>query len=139
MFIYELSGCGLESTCSHLNFRFRACLSKESLDIQPTIECGSPLKRVRDMIWTYSEKRSCWSLFFNKAAGLRPNISKFYEQLFYRIPPVAAYVTEAILKSWNLTFGPPREPEGSYEIGSVRPSVLMSVRAFSWNCISSFY
>ena len=25
MFVYELSGCGFESSCSHLNFRFRAC------------------------------------------------------------------------------------------------------------------
>ena len=28
-------------------------LSKASLDIQVTIECGFPLKRVRDMIRTY--------------------------------------------------------------------------------------
>ena len=25
MLVYELSGCGFESSCSHLNFRFRAC------------------------------------------------------------------------------------------------------------------
>ena len=25
VFIYELSGCGFESSCSDLNFRFRAC------------------------------------------------------------------------------------------------------------------
>ena len=29
--------------------------SKEFLDIQPTIECGFTLKRVRDMIRTYSQ------------------------------------------------------------------------------------
>ena len=23
--VYELSGCGFESSCSHLNFRLRAC------------------------------------------------------------------------------------------------------------------
>ena len=28
VFVYELSGCGLESSCSHLNFRFRACLEQ---------------------------------------------------------------------------------------------------------------
>ena len=55
VFVYELSGCGLESSCRHLNFRFRACLSKEVLDIQATIECGFTLKRVRDMIRTYSQ------------------------------------------------------------------------------------
>ena len=30
-------------------------------------------------------------------------------------------------------------PEGSYKIGSVRPSVLPSVQAFSWNCIINFF
>ena len=25
VFVYELSGCGFESRCSHLNFKFRAC------------------------------------------------------------------------------------------------------------------
>ena len=30
------------------------------------------------------------------------------------------------------------EPEGSYEIGFLRPSFRLSVRAFSWNCIISF-
>ena len=38
LFIYELSGCGFESRCTHLNFRYRACF-KEFLDIQATIEC----------------------------------------------------------------------------------------------------
>ena len=48
-----LSGSGFESTCSHLNFRFRVCFSsKEFLDIQATIECRFTLKRVRDMTGT---------------------------------------------------------------------------------------
>ena len=28
MFVYELSGSGFESSCSHLNFRFRACFQQ---------------------------------------------------------------------------------------------------------------
>ena len=36
VFICELSGCGLESSCSHLSMEF--------LDIQATIECGFTLK-----------------------------------------------------------------------------------------------
>ena len=28
MFVYELSGCGFESRCSHLNFRYRACFKQ---------------------------------------------------------------------------------------------------------------
>ena len=29
VFVYELSGYGFESHCSHLNFRFRACFEKD--------------------------------------------------------------------------------------------------------------
>ena len=29
MFIYELSGCGFESSCSHLDFGFSACFEQE--------------------------------------------------------------------------------------------------------------
>ena len=28
VFVYELSGCGFESRCSRLNFRFRACFEQ---------------------------------------------------------------------------------------------------------------
>ena len=39
VFIYKLSGCGFESSWSHLNFRFRACFEQGVLlDIQATIE-----------------------------------------------------------------------------------------------------
>ena len=54
MFVYELSGCGFKSRCSHLTFRYRACFEHQVLDIQATIECGFTLKRVPDMIITYS-------------------------------------------------------------------------------------
>ena len=54
VFVYELSGCGFESSCSHLNFRFHAYFEQEFLDIQAIIECGFTLKRVRDMIRTNS-------------------------------------------------------------------------------------
>ena len=55
MFVYELSGGGFKSHCSHLNFRYRSCLEQGVLDIQATIECGFTLKCVRDMI-TYSQE-----------------------------------------------------------------------------------
>ena len=54
------NGCRFESSCSHLNFApdsldFAPALSKEFLDIQAIIECGFTLKRVREMIKTYSQ------------------------------------------------------------------------------------
>ena len=55
VFVYELSGSGFDSRCSHLNCRFATASSKEFRDIQATIECGFTLKHVRDMTRTYSQ------------------------------------------------------------------------------------
>ena len=55
VFAYQLSGCGFESRSSHLNFKFRACSEQGVLDIKATTECGFNLKRVSDMIRTYSQ------------------------------------------------------------------------------------
>ena len=56
VFVYELSGWGFVSRCSHLNFRYCSASSQKLLDIQATIECGFTLKSVREMIRTYSLK-----------------------------------------------------------------------------------
>ena len=54
MFVFELSGCGFQSRCSYETSDIVPVSSNEFLDIQATIECGFTLKRVRDMIRTYS-------------------------------------------------------------------------------------
>ena len=54
MFVSELSGCGF-SGCSHLNFRCAPDSSNEFLDIQENMKCGFTLKRVLDMIRSYSQ------------------------------------------------------------------------------------
>ena len=46
VFVYELSGCGFESSCSHLNFRFRACF-----------EQGVPWHSDNYIVWIHSETR----------------------------------------------------------------------------------
>ena len=46
-FVYELSGCGFESVCSHLNFRFRDCL-----------EQGLPWHSGNYRVWVLSETRT---------------------------------------------------------------------------------
>ena len=51
----EVSGCGIDSRCSHWNFRFPACFAQGVPLIQATIECGFTLKHTRDMIRTYSQ------------------------------------------------------------------------------------
>ena len=53
--VYELSGSGFESSCSHLSFNFAPASRKEFLDIQATIQCGFTPKCVRDMTRTYSQ------------------------------------------------------------------------------------
>ena len=47
VFVYELSGCGFESRCSHLNFRFRACF-----------EQGVPWHSGKYKVWIHSETRT---------------------------------------------------------------------------------
>ena len=44
VFVYELSGCGFESSYSHLNFRFRACF-----------EQGVPWHSGAHRVWIHSE------------------------------------------------------------------------------------
>ena len=44
---YKLSGSGFESSCSHLNFRFRACF-----------EQGVPWHSGNYRVWIYSETRT---------------------------------------------------------------------------------
>ena len=57
--VYEISGCGFEYPCYHLNFRhgvnFKLLLrATSSWTFRQTIECGFTLKLVRDTIITYS-------------------------------------------------------------------------------------
>ena len=47
MFVHELSGCGFEPSCSHLNFRFRACF-----------EQSVPWHSGNYRMWIHSEKRT---------------------------------------------------------------------------------
>ena len=46
VFVYELSACGFESRCSHLNFRFR-----------PSFEQGFPWHSGNYRVWIHSEMR----------------------------------------------------------------------------------
>ena len=55
MFVYKLSGCGFESRCCHLKFKFTHVSSNKFLDIQATVECRLTLKNVRGMMVTYSQ------------------------------------------------------------------------------------
>ena len=45
--VYEVSGCGFESRCSHLNFRFRACFEQEV-----------PWHSGNHRVWIHSETRT---------------------------------------------------------------------------------
>ena len=47
VFVYELSGSGFESGCSHLNFRFRACFKQ-----------GVPWHSGNYRVWIHSETRT---------------------------------------------------------------------------------
>ena len=55
VFVYELSGRGFQSSYIHLTSDFAPVSSKEFLDIQAAIEFEFTLKRVSNMIRTYSQ------------------------------------------------------------------------------------
>ena len=53
MSVYELSGCGFESRCSHSNFRFCACFEQRVPWHSGNYREWTHSERVRDMIRTY--------------------------------------------------------------------------------------
>ena len=56
VFVYEISGCGFESSYGHLNFRLRTCCEEGiPWHLLNYIECGFTLKYVRDMTKKHSE------------------------------------------------------------------------------------
>ena len=55
VFVYKLSGSGLEFSCSHLSFRFCDCVQQGVPWLQATINNGFTLKCVHDMTRTYSQ------------------------------------------------------------------------------------
>ena len=50
VFGYELSDCGFDSRCSHLNVRYGPCFEQGVIDIHSNIEPGFTLKYVRGII-----------------------------------------------------------------------------------------
>ena len=72
MFDYELSGCGFESVAATETTDIVPVSSKEFLDIQTTLDCGFNLKRVRDMIITFSQMHHTdkYSTQLNHLTGL---------------------------------------------------------------------
>ena len=52
--------------------------SKEFLDIQATIECGFTLKRVRDMIRTYSQFQAVFKMISKLFSCVSHNLANVY-------------------------------------------------------------
>ena len=68
VFVYEQSGCGFESRCSHLNFRYGASFKQRvPWHSGKSVECKLTLNLVHDMIITYSHFQ-CWFKFLGKNA-----------------------------------------------------------------------
>ena len=55
VFVYELSGCGFESRCSHLIFRYGTCFEQGVPWHSGNCRVWITVKLVRDIIKTYSE------------------------------------------------------------------------------------
>ena len=68
VFVYELDGCGFESRCSHLNFRYRACF-----------EQGVPWHSGKYRVWIHSKIRT-WHDYNmqSKVFSLQVHLSSWY-------------------------------------------------------------
>ena len=85
VFVYELSGCGFESSCSHFTFRFRACF-----------EQGVPWHSGNYKVWIHSETRTWYdkniksnliespAIKANRTADNRDN--KWKKTLQFKVP-----------------------------------------------------
>ena len=87
-------GCGFESRCSHLNFRYHFCFEQIVLDIQATIKCRLTLKRVRDII-TYSQGLDLSSTAFILLVIFQSKMSKWgsnsWNERFWRMTIIFLY------------------------------------------------
>ena len=72
MFVYELSGSGFESSCSHLNFRFRACF-----------EQGVPWHSDNCRVWIHSETRTWHEKNIQSIWDSNMRISVWKKSIFY--------------------------------------------------------
>ena len=78
---------------------FAPASSKEFLDIQATIECGFTLKRVRDMIKTYSHKESCLIINGKQSVKLKSDSIRFKNYFKQLAVPFKVYADfECLLK-----------------------------------------
>ena len=58
---------------------------------------------------------------------------------FKTVPSILNVLFMKDLRAFSFLLDPQQQPDGSYEIGTVIPSVLPSVWLFSSNCIFSFF
>ena len=97
MFAYELSDCGFQSRCSHLKFRYCACVEQGVLEIQATIECENTLKRVHDMIGTYRQNHMLLTHSCNTCYLLRNLCFFFFWDIMQQYHKKIVYILVALL------------------------------------------
>ena len=62
MFVYELSGCGFQSSCCHLNFKFRSCFEQGVPWYSGNYRVWIHSETIRDMNITYCQNFACYVL-----------------------------------------------------------------------------
>ena len=72
--------------------------SKEFFDIQATIECGFTLKRVSEMIRTYSQTEIVLPFFMSSSKNLKPKKLKIKLKLVFLTLTTAVIRTRTLIK-----------------------------------------
>ena len=68
VFIYELRGCGFESSCSHLNFRLRVCFKQEA----PRYS-GKHRVWIDSKLLTWHDENIQWNAPYKEVLTTQPN------------------------------------------------------------------
>ena len=96
VFVYKLSGCGIEAVCSHLVFRYCSCF-----------EQGAPSHSSNYRVWVHSE-RSTWH---HKSMQISThNKAKL-------LPSLAKWLSVCLQTKWLWVFGPVAVTKASNLVG----------------------
>ena len=92
MFVYELSGCWFESSCSHLNFKFCACF-----------EQGVPWHSGNYRMWIHSETRTWHD---KNIQSVIIQFEKIHKSTFQQMQVFLLYFYDAYdVNLWEKKFG----------------------------------
>ena len=95
MFVYELSGCGFESSCSHINFRLCSCF-----------EQGVPWNSGNYRVWIHLETRTWHDKNIQSKAFKLIKLELLKHRHYLNVPRTFFLLFSLLSSSFHPTFPP---------------------------------